>query len=212
MAVGKKLRFEVFKRDKFACQYCGQKAPDVVLHADHIHPVVEGGEDTLLNLITSCVGCNLGKGARVLSDDSAVEKQRRQLEELADRREQLEMMVDWQRGLATLDRDATEQLAGFWCELVEWEGITDAGKIKGICHMKGVEKEKPYMKDVFYIRGILKNTLSYVKLHEARELLEMAFEEGSDTDTLKRIAFGASTWSRWSHDMYEHLDELRKDD
>ena len=28
-AVSKKLRFEIFKRDSFTCQYCGRKAPDV---------------------------------------------------------------------------------------------------------------------------------------------------------------------------------------
>ena len=26
--ISKKLRFEVFKRDSFTCQYCGSKAPD----------------------------------------------------------------------------------------------------------------------------------------------------------------------------------------
>lgn len=30
--VSNELRFEVFKRDKFTCQYCGRKAPDVVLN------------------------------------------------------------------------------------------------------------------------------------------------------------------------------------
>ena len=35
--IGKKMRFEVFKRDKFTCQYCGRKAPDVILEVDHIN-------------------------------------------------------------------------------------------------------------------------------------------------------------------------------
>lgn len=30
-SISKKLRFEVFKRDGFTCQYCGRMAPDVVL-------------------------------------------------------------------------------------------------------------------------------------------------------------------------------------
>lgn len=33
-----KVRFEVFKRDSFKCQYCGRSAPDVMLRADHIEP------------------------------------------------------------------------------------------------------------------------------------------------------------------------------
>lgn len=63
MALSKSLRFEVFKRDSFTCQYCGRSAPEVLLHADHIDPKANGGEDTILNLVTSCQDCNLGKGA-----------------------------------------------------------------------------------------------------------------------------------------------------
>ncbi len=50
-AISKKVRFEVFKRDSFTCQYCGAKAPDVVLNCDHIEPVSKGGTNKLLNLI-----------------------------------------------------------------------------------------------------------------------------------------------------------------
>lgn len=94
-ALSKKTRFEVFKRDKFTCQYCGAKAPDAVLECDHIKPVAEGGTDDILNLVTACQGCNRGKGARRLDDRSAVERQRVQIEELEARREQIEMMLRW---------------------------------------------------------------------------------------------------------------------
>lgn len=59
--VSKRTRFEVFKRDRFTCQYCGSKPPEVVLHLDHIVPVVEGGSNDTTNLVTSCQDCNLGK-------------------------------------------------------------------------------------------------------------------------------------------------------
>lgn len=101
--IGKKLRFEVFKRDNFTCQYCGAQAPDVVLHVDHINPVAGGGDNDILNLVTSCEPCNLGKGARELDDNSVLAKQRAQLEELNQRREQLEMMMQWREGLADID-------------------------------------------------------------------------------------------------------------
>lgn len=65
--LSKKSRFEVFKRDEFTCQYCGAKPPEVILHVDHIVPVVEGGGNEAHNLITSCQSCNLGKGATSLS-------------------------------------------------------------------------------------------------------------------------------------------------
>lgn len=62
----KKLRFEIFKRDRFTCQYCGAQPPDIVLVCDHIDPVALGGKTTIDNLITACESCNQGKGARPL--------------------------------------------------------------------------------------------------------------------------------------------------
>lgn len=67
-AISKKLRFDVFKRDGFSCQYCGAHPPQAILHVDHITPVIEGGGNNIDNLVTSCDACNLGKGARALSE------------------------------------------------------------------------------------------------------------------------------------------------
>ena len=97
--ISKKLRFEVFKRDNFTCQYCGRMSPDVILQVDHIKPVKEGGTNDVLNLVTSCVDCNLGKGAKLLSDDSSVKKQQAQLKLLGEKREQLEMVLQWKNEL-----------------------------------------------------------------------------------------------------------------
>lgn len=101
-SISKKTRFEVFKRDSFTCQYCGSKAPDVILQIDHIKPISKGGKDTLLNYITSCHSCNSGKSDRLLSDKSVVERQRQQLADLQERKEQIEMMLDWHNGLKDL--------------------------------------------------------------------------------------------------------------
>lgn len=68
MAISKKLRFEIFKRDDFKCQYCGKSSPKVVLEVDHIIPKKEGGGDNLENLITSCFDCNRGKGKNLLEE------------------------------------------------------------------------------------------------------------------------------------------------
>lgn len=102
-AISKKLRFEVFKRDSFTCQYCGKSAPDVILHVDHILPVKEGGTNTITNLVCSCDSCNMGKGAIKLSDDSAVKKEKKQLDELNEKREQLELMMKWKKELLAMD-------------------------------------------------------------------------------------------------------------
>lgn len=105
-SLSKKVRFEVFKRDSFKCQYCGKSSPDVVLEVDHIHPVSKGGENDIMNLVTSCRDCNAGKSDRELGDDSAIQRQRKQLEDLEIRREQLSMMVQWREGLDSIDEDA----------------------------------------------------------------------------------------------------------
>lgn len=126
MAISKKVRFEVFKRDKFTCQYCGRAAPDVLLHADHIEPKSKGGKNTILNLITSCESCNLGKGATPLSDASAIAKQRNQLEALEERQQQLKMMLEWQTSLSSLDDTATNGLETMWSEMTGYSLTADA--------------------------------------------------------------------------------------
>jgi hypothetical protein len=68
VALSKSRRFEIFKRDAFTCQYCGQRPPEVILEVDHIEPRAAGGTDDELNLVTSCADCNRGKSARLLGD------------------------------------------------------------------------------------------------------------------------------------------------
>lgn len=70
--LSKKVRFSVFKRDSFACRYCGATAPNIQLHIDHVVPVADGGGDDFDNLVTACAACNFGKGARNLADDELI--------------------------------------------------------------------------------------------------------------------------------------------
>lgn len=82
------VRFEILKRDGFACRYCGRRARDaVVLVVDHVCPVAHGGQNDEANLATACVECNAGKGARPLMDTAATDKEKRvgwALEEIQD--------------------------------------------------------------------------------------------------------------------------------
>ena len=61
VGISKRLRFEVFKRDGFVCQYCGATPPGALLECDHINPVALGGFTEADNLITACFACNRGK-------------------------------------------------------------------------------------------------------------------------------------------------------
>lgn len=67
VAISKRIRFEVFKRDGFECQYCGATPPKAVLHCDHIDPVANGGTNDMDNLVTACQDCNQGKSNILLS-------------------------------------------------------------------------------------------------------------------------------------------------
>lgn len=107
-AVSPRVRFEVFKRDSFTCQYCGKKAPDVVLNVDHIDPVANGGTNELFNLLTSCFECNSGKRDKKLSDSSELSKQQHQLTLIQERRNQLKMLKQWRDECANVELEMLE--------------------------------------------------------------------------------------------------------
>ena len=73
MAVSKRTRFEVLRRDNHTCRYCGQAAPDVKLTVDHVTPVALGGTDVPSNLVAACVDCNAGKSS-IGPDEATVEQ------------------------------------------------------------------------------------------------------------------------------------------
>ena len=64
--LSKGLRFEIFMRDGFTCQYCNRKPPSVTLEVDHVDPRALGGSNDHINLTTACLECNRGKAAKVL--------------------------------------------------------------------------------------------------------------------------------------------------
>lgn len=87
MALSKRLRFEIFKRDHFTCLYCGRKPTEVILNVDHLTPVSKGGTNDQHNLVTSCHDCNSGKSDVPLSEVPHGHQQT-----LADRQEKLDQL------------------------------------------------------------------------------------------------------------------------
>jgi 5-methylcytosine-specific restriction endonuclease McrA len=57
-------RINVFTRDGFRCQYCGERKPLKQLNYDHVIPRVRGGTTCWENIVTSCYACNDRKGSR----------------------------------------------------------------------------------------------------------------------------------------------------
>ena len=58
-------RFNVFLRDRFSCQYCGNGRE---LTFDHLLPRSKGGLTNWENVVTACSTCNVKKGGRLLKN------------------------------------------------------------------------------------------------------------------------------------------------
>ena len=57
-------RLRIYMRDKFRCQYCGEKKGVNELTLDHILPRSRGGDNSPVNVVTACVPCNNRKSNR----------------------------------------------------------------------------------------------------------------------------------------------------
>jgi 5-methylcytosine-specific restriction endonuclease McrA len=57
-------RLRIYVRDRFTCQYCGERKAADELTLDHITPRASDGRSTPENLVAACVACNNRKGNR----------------------------------------------------------------------------------------------------------------------------------------------------
>jgi len=57
-------RKNLFARDSYQCQYCGQTQPTNKLSLDHVVPRSHGGQTTWENIVCCCLKCNGRKGGR----------------------------------------------------------------------------------------------------------------------------------------------------
>ncbi len=236
----KKTRFEVFKRDSFKCQYCGACAPEAVLVVDHIDPFSKGGSDDIMNYITACQPCNAGKSDRTLGDNTALQKQRTQLDDLHERREQLEMMLQWRDGLKDIDGFQIEIVSDAWAAAAPgWrlnekgnktakqylkkhglQAVLDAidtaaeryikledeqateesqtlawSKLGGVLAMGAMPEDT---RQLHYIKGILRNRLSYVPYDAIREM-QAGLDAGITLEDMKLEAKNTRNWNSFSY-------------
>ena len=57
-------RANIYARDEYSCQYCGDAYPTNELTFDHVVPVAQGGRKDWENIVTCCITCNRRKGGR----------------------------------------------------------------------------------------------------------------------------------------------------
>lgn len=244
--IPKRARFEVFKRDSFKCQYCGKCAPDVILHVDHIDPVSKGGNNDIMNLITACVDCNLGKSDRALEDSSAIEKQRKQLEELNERREQIELMLEWRNALKDMDEDVVSFIVQAIDDAMDARSVNDSGRahirkwlkkfnaeeilnaidlsagrflrageedyqgfFDSIPKRAGLERKPESERQALYVRGILRNRLSYVNHEQCLRLINGAVEAGYSIESITEFAKTVRSWTAFRDEMEALINGTR---
>lgn len=123
--LSQRVRFEVFKRDRFTCAYCGKRPPEVMLEVDHVVPICAGGSDDILNLVTACVACNRGKAGVPLGnvapavDEMALLESAQAMLERAEALRRASAAADAQR---KAEEEAIDTVAGWYEEAV---GSTD---------------------------------------------------------------------------------------
>lgn len=111
-AISTRVRFEIFKRDRFTCQYCGRTPPAVILHVDHIVAVSSGGGNEDTNLITACKDCNAGKSDKDLSIAPA--SLALNVAESRERAEQVKEYTTFLLEQRETELDATRRLGWYW--------------------------------------------------------------------------------------------------
>jgi len=57
-------RENIYARDKYRCQYCGEELRSKELTCDHVVPRSKGGATEWVNVVTCCPGCNRKKGGK----------------------------------------------------------------------------------------------------------------------------------------------------
>lgn len=57
-------RVNIYARDGYKCQYCGEKCEINELTYDHVTPRSQGGRTEWENIVSCCVDCNSYKGGR----------------------------------------------------------------------------------------------------------------------------------------------------
>jgi hypothetical protein len=69
--------------------------------------------------------------------------------------------------------------------------------IPKICANKDRFDKKPYLKDLYYIRGIMRNRFSYLNEWKAIEIMESAYNAGVEIDDIKQVALDTKNWTEW---------------
>ncbi|HKO90008.1 MAG TPA: HNH endonuclease, partial [Polyangiaceae bacterium] len=123
-----KTRFQVLKRDRYTCQYCGAHPPDVLVVVDHVVPVAAGGSNDPSNLRTACQPCNGGKSDGLLEEGDLLTPSARTLEEQSERLRQAKAYAKLVEDMRAHDDDRVGMVISAWAKAFQAREVTEDGK------------------------------------------------------------------------------------
>jgi len=123
------LRFKVFTRDLFTCQYCGRQPPKAILEVDHMVSKFDGGGDEMDNLTTSCFECNRGKSKDSVIKTSLEQKLKSEEKRMKAKITQLQVYLEFLKKKDVFVDQEIELYSNKWTELSGGEcHLTKQGK------------------------------------------------------------------------------------
>ena len=187
-----------------------------------------------------------------------MKKSRVQLDELQERREQLELMMQWRESLRDLDQEAVDRLADYWKEHTPGWSLNDHGKrnikkwlqtfsveqictamdasatsylefdaenkvtaesvglafdkVVGICRVNKASEKEPDLKQLYYIRGILRNRIpGYFNESMALQYLKNARSWEVEIEDLNAMARGVKNWTEFTTSIGELILEKQRE-
>lgn len=85
-------------------------------------------------------------------------------------------------------------------------------KIPGICRVNRASEDEPDLKDLFYIRGIVRKRLDgrHYKDYEALDMLKAAHSWDVPLDELRTIAKRVTSWTQFHDAIIDAIDEQKE--
>jgi 5-methylcytosine-specific restriction endonuclease McrA len=120
-SIPKSIRFDVFKRDLFTCQYCGRQVPQVLLDIDYLIPQAEGGTAVPNNLVTACVDCKKDNGVVPLNIGKIKNTRKQKIIAIQEKKLQIEEYEKFILDKKQREKQEIDEINSYWTELCDGE-------------------------------------------------------------------------------------------
>ena len=203
MAVSKRTRFEVLRRDNHQCRYCGLSADESPLTIDHVVPVSLGGSDAPDNLVAACKDCNSGKSSSApdaaqvaqVAEDSVRWAQARHaaIRQTVERTQKArdEFLAIWNRWtyMDGPKKGQTTPLPGDWFAAVDtWtQERLPISIIKDAVDIAMSAKRVPEHSIFAYMLGVMRNKLAEIDKETRSLLIGDADTKASEVDAMRSL-------------------------